>query len=725
MPATMKNAAAVLAVAALSADAAVLNTEVAANPIRKVVTMLQKLEAKVRAEQKSDEELHQKYMCYCKNGAADLDLSISSSDAKIPEVESAIKEAIALKAQLDEDLKNHQADRSDAKATMAKATAIREKEAKVYAGVKAEAETNVAAIKSAVNALEKGMAGFLQTKTAQKLKSIVQSGAAISDVDRDSLLVFLAGSSQDAYSPQSGQITGILKEMDDQMTKDLDEATSEENASKASYEELMAAKTKEVNALTKAIEDKTIRTGETAVNIVQMKNDLSDTEAALLEDKQFLADLDKNCKEKEAAWEEISQTRSEELVALADTIKLLNDDDALELFKKTLPSASASLVQVESRESKMRTRALDLLRTAQQKLSRPSRTSLDFIALALNGKKVGFEKVIKMIDAMVDTLKTEQLDDDNKKEYCSKQFDETDDKRKSLEQSISDSETAMEDAESSIATLTDEIKALQKGIKALDKSVAEATEQRKEEHTEYSDLIANNNAAVGLLGVAKNRLNKFYNKKLYKAPPKRELSEEDRIAVSMGGTAPPTPAPGGIAGTGIEVLAQVSAHRGKSVEAPGPAPEAPSYSKKSEESTGVIAMIDLLVKELEKEITEAEVEEKNAQEEYEKMAGDAAAKRAADSTSVTEKEAAKANTEAALQTHKDAKLDASKELMATVEYIASLHSECDWLMQNFDARKEARSSEVEALGNAKAVLSGADYALVQTAARLRGSAASQ
>eukprot|EP00929_Paragymnodinium_shiwhaense_P070756 TRINITY_DN3587_c0_g1_i1.p1 TRINITY_DN3587_c0_g1~~TRINITY_DN3587_c0_g1_i1.p1 ORF type:complete len:227 (-),score=114.66 TRINITY_DN3587_c0_g1_i1:102-761(-) len=219
--------------------------------------------------------------------------------------------------------------------------------------------------------------------------------------------------------------------------------------------------------------------------------------------------------------------------------------------------------------------------------------------------------------------------------------------------------------------------------------------------------------------MAKNRMNKFYNKALYKPAPKRELSEEDRIAVNMGGTAPPTPAPGGIAGTGIEAFVQ--AHNAE-VDAPAPPPEAPTYAKKSEESTGVIAMMDMLVQDLEKEIQEAEVDEKDAQKEYEEMSADAADKRTADAKSIADKEAAKAATEAALQKHSEDKATATKELMGTLEYISALHSECDWLLQNFDMRKEARANEVESLKKAKAVLSGADYSLMQVQARLRGSA---
>merc|ERR1719146_552067 len=102
-----------------------------------------------------------------------------------------------------------------------------------------------------------------------------------------------------------------------------------------------------------------------------------------------------------------------------------------------------------------------------------------------------------------------------------------------------------------IKTVTEEIKALTDGIQALDRSIVEATKQRKEEHEEYSGLMAGNTAAKQLIEFAKNRMQKFYNPKLYKPPPKRELSEEERITLNMGGTLAPTEAPGGIAGTGV------------------------------------------------------------------------------------------------------------------------------------------------------------------------------
>merc|ERR1719320_2124827 len=173
-----------------------------------------------------------------------------------------------------------------------------------------------------------------------------------------------------------------------------------------------------------------------------------------------------------------------------------------------------------------------------------------------------------------------------KKEYCDKELDSSEDKKKVLDLKVSDSATAIEELEGSIATLTEEIAALEAGIKALDKAVAEATEIRKVENSDYKELKQSDTAAQELLGMAKNRLNKFYNPKLYKPPPVEE----------------PT-------------LIQISTHGSNRVAPPPPPETFGPYTKKTEESTGVIAMIDLLVKDLEKELQEAEVTEEDAQKE--------------------------------------------------------------------------------------------------------------
>jgi len=443
---------------------------------------------------------------------------------------------------------------------------------------------------------------------------------------------------------------------------------------------------------------------------------VDDTENALAADKKFLAELEKGCATKTKEWEERSKIRAEELVALADTIKVLNDDDALDLFKKTLPSASASLMQTAVTSETVRKRALQEIREARKTAGIGRRPGLDFLVLALSGKKAltqtNFDKVIGMIDTMVAELKTEQQDDTDKLEYCKTELDLADDKKKSLERAVSELEKDMAKAKELIATLADEIAALTAGIVALDKSVAEATENRKEENEEFKALMAADTAAKDLLVFAKNRLNKFYNPSLYVAPPKRELSAGDRIYENFGGDLT-TAAPGGIANTGIAVLAEVANHDQGSVAPPPPPATWGAYSKKSEDSAGVIGMIDLLIKDLDKEMTEAKTEEKDAQSDYETMMKESAEKRVADSKALADKQAAKADTEKALADMGTEKKDTVGELFATLKYIQSLHTECDWLMKYFEMRKTARTGEIDSLVKAKAVLSGADYSLLQ------------
>merc|ERR1719359_306325 len=165
------------------------------------------------------------------------------------------------------------------------------------------------------------------------------------------------------------------------MNKSLADITAEENSGKASYEELMNAKSKEIESLTRAIESKSKRVGDLGVEIAMMRNDLDDTQEALGQDQKFLADLKKNCGTKEDERDEIQKMRAQELVAIADTIKILNDDDALELFKKTLPSA-AGFLQVAVTGKSVKNKALDIIRKAM-KANPDKQVNLGFVELAL------------------------------------------------------------------------------------------------------------------------------------------------------------------------------------------------------------------------------------------------------------------------------------------------------------------------------------------------------
>jgi predicted nucleic acid-binding Zn-ribbon protein len=706
-----------------------LRTEVTAsqNPVRKVVQMLQAMSKKIAKEGEAEQELFDKFMCYCKTGMGDLEASIDKAEEKIPQLKAELEASEGTLKETKEGLKQDKADREAAKTAIAEATELRKKENKDWTYTKDNFVANIKAIRSATVAIEKGMAGsFLQTPQAARLQKVANSLKSLLEEDRQQVMSFLSGNPfSHGYAAQSGQIVGILKQMGDSMSTTLAEEMAIEEKALHSFEELVKAKTSEVDALTEAIEVKTAKIGELGVFMTNGQDDIDDMSEGLEEDKKFLKELKKGCDTKAAEWEERKKTRAAELLALADTIKILNNDDALELFKKTLPAPGAALLQVQVSAKDMRRRAVAVLKEARGKAPHHNRAKLDMILLSLNGKSKGdFTKVIKLIDEMMVMLAEEQKQDEEKKAYCLKEFDEADDKKKALEHNMEVTANEIQKAKAAIEELTEEIAALIAGIKELDKEVAEATEQRKAENAEYKDVMAADSAAEELLKIAKNRLNKFYNPKLYKESLNpdyqnpADLSDQDRIVVEMGNPDDivTTTQPGGIGNTGVTVFAQVSMRaRSSDQVAPPPPPETwDAYTKKGEESTGVIQMIDLLIKDLALEMTEVETNEKEAQKDYEALMADSADKRATDSKTLADKEQVKADTEVALEKFKAAQLATFKELQTTEQYISSLHADCDWLLQFFDVRVEARASEVESLKQCKAVLSGADYSLLET-----------
>jgi len=185
------------------------------NPIRKVVTMLQKMQAKVEEEAKAELALFEKFMCYCKSAGGDLGADMKESENKIEGLKSALKSAKERKSQTEADLEEHQTARAEAKTAMDEATAIRDKEAAAFAKFQEDSETNLAALAKAIPAVEQGMKGsFIQTVSAMTLRRYAMERAVLPDETRQELLAFLSGSNSEEYDPQSGQIVGILKQME-------------------------------------------------------------------------------------------------------------------------------------------------------------------------------------------------------------------------------------------------------------------------------------------------------------------------------------------------------------------------------------------------------------------------------------------------------------------------------------------------------------------------------
>merc|ERR1719238_1129065 len=471
---------------------------------------------------------------------------------------------------------------------------------------------------------------------------------------------------------------------------------TEEEAQKG-FEELAAAKTSEIQASSEAIESKTVRSGELAVAVTTTADDIEDTTAEMKETEAFVANLASTCATKKKEFGERQAMRAEEISAVSEAIKILNDDDALDLFKKTLSLSQTSMrfLQTSSKHAVALRAARSLAAVAKKDPARAPRLAL--LQFSLKSKSVDFSKILAQIDGMMKVLAEEQKTDDETKTFCSKEISAKDAEQADTEEGIASSTAAIEEMTEQSATLASEIASLGKEIKDLDKAVAEATENRKTEHSEFLTFQTENNAALQLIEKAKNRLNKFYRPTLYKEAPKRELTDEEKILAASGRS--------DMIATAAPELIQV--HSGA---APPPPPATwDAYTKKEGKSNGVIGLMDMLLKELQDGITQAEHEEETAQKDYERLMSDSQASRAKMADSITTKEAAKAELDSKIVDTKEKKSSLETELTNIKQYLVQLHADCDFLIENYDLRKAARENEVEGLANAKSVLSGANF----------------
>merc|ERR1719198_2152395 len=225
---------------------------------------------------------------------------------------------------------------------------------------------------AAVEALEKGMGeSFLQSAGKKTvLIQAVQRTQAVDDYQKDELLGFLQGTNPfGAYSGQSGEIVGMLKAMKDEMAGDLKSTVAAEEAAAKGFEELATAKKQEIAAASEAIESKTVRSGELAVAVTTTADDIEDTTAEMKETEAFLANLGSQCALKKKEWAERQSIRAEEISAIGEAIKVLNDDDALDLFKKTLSLSQTSSVFLQSKSTTARAARARTVLAATSKVS--------------------------------------------------------------------------------------------------------------------------------------------------------------------------------------------------------------------------------------------------------------------------------------------------------------------------------------------------------------------
>jgi len=649
-------------------------------PVSKVITLLKDMLKQLEKEAEEDEEIYDQLACWCETNDKEKTKSIADAEAKIEDLTTKIEELTASSARLNTEIKNLEKEVAENQEALDQATAIREKELAEFNAEEKDLLQSISALKAAITVLAKHHGGALLQIPKGHLETIAQTvqyqmqkhssllQGVLTHTERRAVAAFVQ-SPQDyfdasptfkqSYAPQSGEIFGILKQMKETFETNLGDSQKEELANQKAYEDVKAAKEDEIAAGQAQIDAKTQELASTDEKLAEAKESLEDTKASLSADEEFLMMLKEKCASTDAEWEERQKTRQLEMEACSKALAILSSDDAHDLFTKTFNPA---FVQTESRvNSERRSKAAAVLASVAKKLNSPRLS-----AIAAKVRLDAFTRVKKAIDDMVAQLLKEKADEIKHKDFCVDEFNTNQLQTEKKDREKEDLLALIEDLELTIKTLTSEIDTLKSEIAEMQVQMKRAGEDREKENKEFQQTVADQRASQKLLTAALNVLKGFYEKK-------------EKAALLQQEPAGPPPPPGF------------------------------KEYKKNAASGGVMGMIQQIINDAKAMEAEAIRAEEDAQKAYEDFVKETNASIEAKTKEIINKSEEKAKAETDLNQANEDKEAVLLELEQLSNYNAELHQSCDFVMKNFEIRQTARDEEIEALKQAKAILSGADF----------------
>lgn len=627
-------------------------------PVTKVVTLIKDMIKQLEKEAEEDQKIYENMACWCTTNDKAKTKAIADAESRIKMLNTRIEELTALSAKLGAQIDALKDEVAKNEAALEQASTIRSDEIKKFNAEEKEMLDTIESLKSAVKILSKHNS-FLQMpqthvlSVAATLQHVMDSHSdmlkgVLTPSNRNHALAFIQDPRQ-SYNPQSGEIFGILTQMQEEFETNVAAAQKDESAAQKAYDQLKVAKTAEIAAGREQIKKKVQEKADTDERNAQSKVDVEDTSNTLSADEKFLVNLKEKCSMTDSEMEQRTITRNKEIEACSRALSTLTGDDAADLFTRTF-----NFVQVEQSQTR-RNKAADVLFAAGSKLSNPRLS-----ALAVRAKLDAFEKVKAAIDQMIAELGEQQAAEIKKKDFCTDELDQNQLETEEKTREKSDLNAKIQDLTDHIDDLTKAINKLKAEDADMQVQLKRAGEDRQLENAEFQRTVLDQRATIRLLEKALEVLQGFYGKFLQ---------------------APAGPAP----------------------------PSGFKEYKNNQASGGVMSMITQIIedsKAMEAEAIKGETESQKAYEQYSSDTTDAINANRKDVVSKSEE---RSETEAERIETTEARDSAVKSLQKLAAYKADLHKDCDYVLKNFDIRQQARSDEMEALKQAKAILSGAKF----------------
>lgn len=675
------------------------------SPVEQVVQLLTDLKSKLELDEKSEQQVYDKFACWCEKTTARKAAAITEAQEELRilgQTMLTLKGKIATIVSEIEQLA--QAIKASEEA-LAEALAVREKQNTEYQAATAEMKLALVALQQAITVLKSATAGssFLQQGThaisaVQRVVELLPTSAVLSPKQESFLSEFVSMTGGSTYAPQSITVQGILENMYQNFARDTQDATQEEATRNRDYELFKEEK----EALLKTLnEEKTTKEGlkaEAETLLADTTQNYDDTEGQKKADIDFFDQTKAACEAKHEEWVTRSDLRSQEIEGVAKAIEILSSDEARELFNTAIKEGKethadesydtgsiTSLLQLSGGNT-VSIPAYKMLRESARKAHSLRLASL---AVRVQATKVGhFDEVVKAIDEMIKTLQAEDAADIAKRDQCKEEYQKINSTIADLSWSIEKNQAAIDKLERLIADLSEERIQTIEDIKAVEQEMKQLTLERKAENEAFLQAKSEDQAVIKLLAEARTVLTEYYTKHSIELGPIQ--GDVKGLAFNQQGP-----------------FFNISADQ---------APEADFSDKGSRkhETKDIVSIMTMLIEDVADEIKNAMKAEENAQLEYEHMMALASKLKEELEEKVLNLETMIAQREEEKDTETSHMITNQKDLKDEHDYKASIKNDCDWIIGAFTERAKKRVAEMDGLVGAKEYLAGAQASLLAT-----------
>lgn len=706
--------------------------DVAASPapaggvLERVTKLCEELKEKIENDGVIEQESYDKYACWCEEALGKKAGDISKAKEAIDTLSSEIMKLRGEQATHLAEIAQLKNDIAAAIESQKEATAVREKEREAYNEEKAESEQCIGALEAAIKVLAgagtgksllgqqttlqevrllsvvDGVRGLLKQSTVEKSVSGEDLEVVRHFVERPEDFVGertgslsaaqIANNPYGDYAPQSARISGILKGMYDSFTADLERANAEEATKQKSFEDLMSTKKGELKTLEATLEQQTGYEATKTKDLATKKTELDATKEQLAADEMFFKQAKESCRAKASEWAQRTRMRTEELKGLDEAIAILRDEEnrnILENATSTFLQLSSANVQSEE-SSEDRNAAYAELKTLA---TRYQSVSIAKVAGVLSSGG-HFDKVIQSIDKMIELLRREEQGDIEEKDFCMNQLYKNKITEEDLNFDIEKINATLDRHKDDKKELQDKLEELDGQVNTTKEQIDDVKSMRAEEQRSFIQAVYDDQNAIQLLEEAIAALSRYYQKNKMPIGLTHRGARMHRHDVVLLQEAAPAPAP-------AEGDFDFS-------RPPETSWEEGEYRGHTAEAGGLVAILELLKEDLQKEIDVGRKEDAKAQAIYE--ADLAALYKTLDAqteaANAVEKELAELNLKVteleARRMHK------SKALSGEASRQSTLEDQCAWVKTHFESRKTKRKAEIDGLIEAKNYLAGMD-----------------